>query len=86
MALWEKAGKAPVIGEVRVLFRDTNDYGNPEISVSQNWHVWRINEEFRRVGKLEGDNQKAEIGLVIAPDSIVHRMRTGEYDFSYKAY
>lgn len=85
MGYWEKIGNVSNVGEINhILFRDTADYGNPQIKISQDWWVWKINEEQRRVGTLVGENQKAEIGLVINPESIVYRMRTGEYDF--KAY
>lgn len=85
LGYWEKVGNIADIGKTEhILFRDTGDYGNPQINVSQDWWIWKINEEQKRVGKLEGENRKAEIGLVINPESIVHRMRTGEYDF--KAY
>ena len=71
MGLWEKVGKEPVPNELNVLFRDTNDYGHKlgeeTIKTSQNWYVWKINEEFRHVGKLEGENQQAEIGIVVNP-------------------
>lgn len=87
MGLWEKVGKAHICGEVDVLFRCTNDYGRKlgeePVRVSNNWYVWKINEEFKRVGKLEGENQEAEIGMVMNPLSIVHRMRTGEYDLPF---
>ena len=85
MGYWEKIANVSNVGEINhILFRDTADYGNPQIKISQDWWVWKINEEQRRVGTLVGENQKAEIGLVINPESIVYRMRTGEYDF--KAY
>jgi len=89
MGCWEKAGHIKEIGQLEyILFRDTNDYGvwiNDEpIRVSQNWYVWRINDEnFTRVGKLIGENCKAEIGVVINPNSIVQRIKTGKYDFFY---
>jgi hypothetical protein len=90
MGVWEKIGKVPFDGEVNALFRGTNDYGHKlgeePVKLSSNWYVWKINEEFRRVGKLEGDNQKSEIGVVVNPFDIVHRMRTGEYDFVYPGY
>lgn len=82
MKLWEKVGNVPEVGEVDVLFRDTNDYGK-QVKVSNNWYIWRMNEPFIDVGKLEGDNQKAEIGIVVAPPDIIDRMRTGKYDFVY---
>ena len=90
MGVWEKAGKATVNGKIDVLFKGTNDYGRKlgeePVKISHNWYVWNINEEFRCVGNLEGDNQKAEIGMVMNPLAIVHRMKTGEYNIIYPGY
>ncbi|WP_455587095.1 hypothetical protein [Bacteroides sp.] len=87
--LWEKVGSNKNIGETgHILFRDTEDYGigpgEEPIKVSSNWYVWHINDaDFTYVGKLKGENQKADIGLVINPYSIAERIKTGKYDFSY---
>jgi hypothetical protein len=80
MGLWEKVGSAPVFGEINAIFRRSKDYteGN-KVKVSERWEVWRINEDFRYVGKLEGENRKAEIGLIEPPIGIVERMKTGKY-------
>lgn len=88
MGYWESIGNIADQGNIaNILFRDTNDYGSmprEQTKVSHKWYVWRINDnDFTRVGKLEGENRKAEIGIVISPDSIVHRMQTGKYDFVY---
>ncbi|MBU0474660.1 MAG: hypothetical protein KKF62_10910 [Bacteroidetes bacterium] len=83
---WEKVGSNSEIGKVEILFKSSGDEGNPDIKVSHDWWIWKINEEQKRVGKLLGNNQKAEIGSVITADSIIHRMRTGEYDFVYPSY
>jgi hypothetical protein len=83
LGFWERVGNIPNVGKVEVVFRSSEDSGTPEVKVSNNWWVWKINEEQKRVGKLRGENQKAEIGAVIPPDSIVHRMQTGKYDFVY---
>ena len=89
MNLWEKVGKAEIGSTEHILFRDTNDCGSHKegeepIKVSDKWYVWHINDEnFTRVGKLVGENRKAEIGVVINPASIVHRMQTGKYNFFY---
>jgi len=86
LGYWEKVSKLNDVGDLsHILFRDTNDYGEKEhVKISERWYVWHIGDpDFTRVGKLEGENQKAEIGLVINPASIVHRMRTGEYDFPF---
>ena len=82
---WEKIGNIKEIGYLNhILFRGTSDYarkiGEERVKVSEKWYVWNINDEdYTRVGKLKGDNQKAEIGMVMSPDNIVCRMRTGEY-------
>jgi len=82
LGYWEKVGNIVEVGNIdHILFRDSNDYGNPKIKISNDWWIWKINGEQRYVGKLDSKNQKAEIGLVINPESIVHRIRTGEYDF-----
>jgi hypothetical protein len=88
MGIWEKAGNISTVGELsHILFRNTNDYGCKEgeepIRISHNWYVWNINEKFRDVGILTGENQKAEIGIVMDAESIVYRMHTGEYDFKF---
>ena len=83
MGLWRKVGNISDVGDTgHILFRHSGDVGlRPEISISHNWWVWKINEKMRNVGKLQGVHQNAEIGMVISPISIVHRMRTGEYGF-----
>lgn len=83
MKLWEKVGSVPFSGEVEAYFRDSDDYGTPEIKDSDNWFVWRINEETRHLGKLTGALRAAEIGVVVRPADIVDRMRTGQYHFVY---
>ncbi|MDR3624968.1 MAG: hypothetical protein P4L16_07515 [Chlamydiales bacterium] len=88
--LWEKVGNIPFAREIEALFKDTNDYGSKvdeePIKISDKWYVWRVNEEFKRVGKLEGENRKAEIGVVISPHQIVKRMATGSYTFVYPGF
>jgi hypothetical protein len=86
LGVWKKLGKSDDIGNIsHILFRDTNDYGEKErIEISDKWYVWHIGDsDFTRVGKLEGENRNAEIGLVINPASIVHRMQTGEYNLPW---
>ncbi len=91
LGFWEKVGNVADVGIIdHILFRDTNDCGSKpgeQIEVSYNWYVWKIGDsDFLRVGKLKGENRKSEIGIVISPDSILHRMRTGKYDFKYPKY
>jgi hypothetical protein len=88
LGMWKKVGSIAEIGNLEVLFRDTNDYGRKidelPTKISDKWYVWRIGDtNFTRVGKLQGVNKKAEIGIVVAPQNIAHRMQTGDYLFSY---
>jgi hypothetical protein len=86
---WRKVGNITKVGPVgSIVFRDTNDYGRKlgeePVKVSNNWYVWRVNDEnFTKVGKLKGENQKAEIGLVFSPKSIVERMCSDKYDLKF---
>lgn len=91
MGLWEKAGNINDVGDLsQILFRDTNDVGSrpgEQILVSEKWYVWRINDDdFTVVGKLKGENRKAEIGIVVNPYDIKNRMTTGRYTFFYPGY
>jgi Immunity protein 26 len=86
LKIWHKVGNAPAPTEIDVLFRNSGDYGNPEIKISKDWYVWRINEPFRHVGALTPEYQSAEIGVVKAPQEIAARMLTGRYKFVYPGY
>jgi hypothetical protein len=86
---WEKVGNIKEVGNFNeIIFRDTNDYGvkkgETPIKISKNWYIWKINDlQFTTVGKLEGINRSAEIGMVINPESIVFRIKNGKYDFPF---
>ena len=85
MKFWEKVGNVGDVEDFQeLIFRCSGD--NPQTKVSQNWWVWKINEEQKPVGKLVGENKKSEIGSVIPPDSIVYRMKMGKYDFVYPEF
>lgn len=91
MNLWEKIGNIPDVGQIdHILFRGSSDSGSKpgeQIKVSDRWYVWRINDkDFTRVGKLEGENRKAEIGLVVNPYDVVERLKTGKYSFFYPGF
>ncbi len=77
MNLWTKIGNHKNIGQLdKIIFRDTNDYGIKEgeepISVSNNWHIWKLGDEnFNRVGKITSSLRDSHIGLVYNPLSVV---------------
>ena len=84
--LWHKCGHSPPPDRLDVLFRDTDDYGDPDVTVSKNWFVWKVSSRTKFVGKLRRRYQQAEIGVVVPPDSLVYRLRNGCYDFVYPDY
>ncbi|GHT62560.1 hypothetical protein AGMMS50239_16230 [Bacteroidia bacterium] len=86
MQLWEKVGNTSVLGNVDVIFRDSKDYGENKVAISERWYVWQINENFRYVGKLKGENRQAEVGVVIAPKEVVERMKNGKYAYYYPGF
>ena len=86
LGFWKKVGFRKVTRSFYMLFRDTNDYGDPKIQTSDQWYIWKPNGPFQMVGRLTGENTKAEIGVVVPADSVVARIKTGSYDFVYPSY
>jgi hypothetical protein len=92
MLLWESVGNISEIGNTTdILFRDSNDYGaklgEEPIKISQNWYVWRINDlDFTFVGKLEGENRRSYIGLVINPLGIIELLKGNKYPVNYPGF
>lgn len=89
MKVWEKVGNSDEIGDIaKVLFRDTKDYGSEDrVIVSQNWYVWNINDkDFTTVGKLEGGNRNAYIGIVINPLDIIELLKGNKYPMNYPEF
>ena len=91
MNLWEKVANSNKIGSFdNIFFRGSKDSGckpGEQVKISKNWYVWRINDkDFTSVGKLEGDNVKAELGLVVNPYDVIERMKTGNFSFFYPDY
>lgn len=90
--LWEKVGSNKNIGETNhILFRNTEDcgkrVGGELVKISSDWYIWHINDaDFTDVGKLKGENRKAEIGVVVNPYDIVDRITTGKYNFFYPGF
>lgn len=83
LKFWRKLSHADVAGDVDVMFRNSSDYGDSKVTVSDRWFVWRIDGPYERVGALRGLDCNAEIGVVVPPDSLLYRMKYGVYDFIY---
>ena len=92
MGLWEVVGNQINIGGTdHILFRGSGDSGvragQEPVKKSEKWYVWHINDnDFTTVGKLEGENRKAEIGVVVNPYDVLDRMKTGKYNFYYPGF
>lgn len=89
---WEKVGHFNDVGNIdHILFRlaadDVVKAGETMKEISTEWYVWHIgDEDFTDVGKLTGENCKAELGSVKNPSEIVSRMQTGKYKFLYPGF
>ena len=91
MKFWEKVGNTTEIGNTtQILFRNTEDYGSKTgeepVKISSKWYVWRINEKFIDVGKLEGNNRKAYMGLVVNPSGIIELLKGNKYPINYPEF
>jgi hypothetical protein len=86
LGCWSKAGFRPVTKSFPMLFRGSEDYGNPAVQVSNRWYVWEPNGSFRYVGRLTGINTSAEIGVVKNPVDVVTRICTGAYGHFFPGY
>lgn len=82
MKLWDKVGSVPFYEEVKVYFRASEDYGKG-IKYSEKWFIWQINGKRLFVPKPTEELRAAEIGVVVSPEDLVDRMRTGQYHFVY---
>ena len=92
LGFWEKVGSYKDVGKINtILFRNTNDYGKKvgeePIKVSYSWYVWHINDDdFTRVGKLEGKNKESYNGTVINPLGIIELLKGDKYPVNYPDY
>lgn len=80
--LWQKIGKADVVGRVDVIFRQSNEIG-AGVQRSNDWSVWKVNEPMIHLGSLSEKYKEAEIGVVKNLMDIIERMRSGMYAFMY---
>ncbi len=92
LGLWEKVGKSRNVGEIeQILFCLTPEYarrkGEERLVRSDKWYVWRIvDHAYTHVGKLRGENQNAEFGVVFTPHDIAYRIRTGQHEYPIPSY
>ena len=87
MGLWNKMGQGTIHESPIPTFRDTYDFGRAlweePIAISIKWVIWKMNQPMQNVGPLLGENQKADIGMVMSPVDIIDRMRNGVYNLTH---
>lgn len=84
LGFWEKVGNHPEVGNLDILFRCSND--SPKVEISRDWSVWRLNEEPWTEETLSPKSRMADEGSVNPPNSILHKIQTGEYDFVHPGF
>ena len=76
--VWEKVGKSKNLGDVEnIHFRLTGD--TMQVIKSYRWYVWKINTPFVTVGELTNETRKYDMGWIVPPFQIVHKIKTGSY-------
>lgn len=73
LGFWNKYGNSNDVGNVNeIFFRDTRDHGDV---VSSEWYIWRVNGEYRKIGKLNEETQKIDIGLIYRAEAILYMIK-----------
>jgi len=83
LKLWERIDRSrPVVPEpfpvVWTIYSDKDQ----NLEVSKNWQVWRTNEEMRMPISQE-ELVNSELGLVVSPTQIVHRIEHSAYSLKH---
>ncbi len=82
--LWDPAGKGAILDrDEKIMFRHTEDYGFVKKEISDRWYIWEINNKPIEVGKLDSKTSLYNVGLVINPFGLFHKIKTDNYKFSY---
>lgn len=83
LGYWRRIGNFALKLNCDIVFRDSSDYGNPEIIFSQKWWIWKPNEPQKYIGDIQRDYANSFVGIVVNPSSVVHMIKTGAIDFVY---
>jgi hypothetical protein len=69
-----------------VWYRDSPDYGNPDIKVTEKWWLWQANKPRRLHNISTIELLKSHIGIVISSDQIIKRLECESFQFFYPKY
>ena len=91
--VWENIGNVPIEKDLdRPLFRDTygikHEFDGRKIlyKKTDQWKVWRAGDPhnaMRNLGWITKENEDIDLGFVINPIGIIHRMIYNEYQREY---
>jgi hypothetical protein len=85
LTVWERSGWfPPVVAEPIPVTWATCNIKDMQLEFSSRWSVWRTNQK-RHAPASEDELAGAELGLVISPPQIVHRIEYSAYSIRYPA-
>ena len=77
---WYKVGKYSDIGNPDdICFVMYNDIGNPQMTKSYRWVVWKINQEQHFIGELTEEYKHIDLGIVFTYEDVVSKIATGKF-------
>ncbi len=86
MGLYTKIGASTNNLTEDVIWRQSEDVGNPEIKVSKRWLTWKTGRNMKQFnGELE-ELRNTEIGCVHNPIDVVEKMTNGEYRYFHHKF
>lgn len=80
--VFSRVGFVPLREPCVTWFRQANDYGNGS-ATSSDWSVWCVGKPMTRIKALSKEQRSYEIGLVVNPFDVIHRLKSGRYAFFY---
>lgn len=85
LKIWHEVMKSQDTSECNAWFRmcDVEDGRLPP--VSKKWWLWKVNQPMKFVGALTDETRKAEIGSIVVPPDILHRITTGKYSYFHSS-
>jgi hypothetical protein len=82
LCVWERVQwLRPLIDKIPVIWATCN-HRDLQLEVSRDWSVWRTNEKWRSPAS-QNELMASELGLVMNPLDIVHRIEHGAYAMKY---
>jgi hypothetical protein len=82
--VWKKVGNVPLGKDFKLpKFRQSEDYGNPEIKKSYKWYFWEVSGPTVDIGELTDDYSRLSVGGLKHSLAILEWLKTGKDIFKY---